>query len=89
MKANCFLSYFLLTLCIGAIAQPKNLRVKGLSDQVEVIRDIYGVNHIYAPMSTIYFSLKVIVVRKIDCFSLSCGEGKRLALWLKFLERAK
>ncbi len=48
MKANCFLSYFLLTLCIGAIAQPNRLRIKGLSDQVEVIRDIYGVNHIYA-----------------------------------------
>ena len=48
MKANCFVSYFLLTLCIGAIAQPKNLHVKGLSNQVEVIGDTYGVNHIYA-----------------------------------------
>ena len=44
------LSFYLLAVCCGqATAQSKNaLKLKGLQAQVEVLRDKWGVNHIYA-----------------------------------------
>ena len=46
-------NFFSLTVCIILIAQfsfsqSKTLSVAGLQQSVEVIRDSYGINHIYA-----------------------------------------
>ncbi len=43
-----FLMLFSATISISSIAQKSTLKVKGLQQSVEVLRDQWGVNHIYA-----------------------------------------
>ena len=62
-------------------AQEKNtLQLKGLKEKVEVLRDQWGVNHIYANNEHDLFLHKVTVQQKTDCFNLKFGVDKPQAL---------
>jgi hypothetical protein len=68
-----------LFLFSNLIAQEKHqLFLKGLKAPVEVLRDEWGVNHIYAANQHDLFLHKVIVLPKIACFNLKYGGGKQL-----------
>jgi len=64
------------TISTKSIAQKSTLKVKGLQQSVEVLRDQWGVNHIYAQNEHDLFLRKAIVQQKIDCFNLKFGEDK-------------
>ena len=51
-------------------------KVPGLQKPVEVLRDQWGINHLYAKINTIYFLLKGIVLLEIVYFNLKFGEDK-------------
>ena len=48
MKRAFLLVCFSVLCVLFSVGQPKNLSIAGLQQSVEVIRDSYGVNHIYA-----------------------------------------
>ncbi len=83
---------FFTTLFIFAAsfvaAQPKHdLFVPGLQAPVEVLRDHWGINHIYAGNQHDLFLLKVIVPLKTACSNLKYGAGRLPAPLLKYLVR--
>ncbi len=57
------------------------LRLRDLLEKVEVIRDEYGVNHIYARNEHDLFLHRVIAQLRTGCFNSNFGEGKPPAHW--------
>ena len=80
-------SYLLLSL-IGTVVtlSAQDLELEELHDTVEIIRDQWGVNHIYASNEDDLFSLKDMQRPKTGCFNLRYGVDKRVDPQLKFLE---
>jgi len=67
----------LLSLTSTSFSQSKiALRVKGLSSNVEIIRDTWGVNHIYAKNEHDLFFHKDIVRQRTGSSNLKYGGGK-------------
>ena len=60
-------------------------KVSGLDNTVEILRDHWGINHIYAENQHDLFLLKGMLLPRIVCFNLKFGEDKLLEQLKKFL----
>ena len=67
----------LATACAAEIETIIETRTQpGLKSAVEIYRDTWGINHIYADNTMICFLHKVMQRPKIGCFNLKFGDGK-------------
>ena len=60
-------------------------KIDGLLDEVEVLRDNFGVNHIYANNQKDLFFMQGYLAAKIGFFNLKYGEDKPQVQLQKFL----
>ena len=58
--------------------------VDGIAKKVEILRDNWGINHIYAENQNDLFLHKVIPQRKTACFNSRYGEDKHWVIYQKF-----
>ncbi|MFN8001893.1 MAG: penicillin acylase family protein [Acidobacteriota bacterium] len=64
------------------------LTLKGLQKPVRVLRDAWGIAHIYAATQDDLFLRKDLSPRKTGCGKWICGGVRAKASWPKFWDRA-
>ena len=76
-----------LLLLISALmlSCSNSIELGGIMDEVEVLRDNYGINHIYANNQNDLFFMQGYLAAKIDYFNLKYGEDKLQGLFQKYL----
>lgn len=79
-----FFALFILSCTSTPPFLEEEKKVRGLSESVEILRDQWGINHIYANNQKDLFLLKGMRLHKIVCFNLNSGEDKPRVPLLKF-----
>ena len=79
-----FVACIIISLFSCKTTNEEKLKVVGLQETVEVIRDEWGINHIYAKNQHDLFLHKVMLPLRIGFFSLKYGVAKQPELLLKF-----
>jgi penicillin amidase len=74
------LSLIAATLSLGmptsAQSPASSIQMSGLSQPVEILRDRWGINHIYAQNEADLFFAQGYGPRKTACSSLKCGAAR-------------
>lgn len=84
-KHNYCLFLCSVIIFIGCQQKESNtLQIHGIQEPVEIIRDQWGINHMYATIKMICCLPKDIVRPKTGHFNLKSGEGKQQAQSLNY-----